>query len=76
MRENRTCGSEGGEGNLPDPYQANRSKTRAHEDVDRRNACGDDGSGTENHSFVILALVARIVRPWGRFVSQVGVLAM
>ncbi len=21
MRENRTCGSEGGEGNLPDPYQ-------------------------------------------------------
>ena len=20
MRENRTCGSEGGEGNLPDPY--------------------------------------------------------
>ena len=29
MRENRTYGSEGGEGNLPDPYRAKKRSRRS-----------------------------------------------
>jgi hypothetical protein len=35
----------------------------AHEDVDRRNECGDDGNGDGKRPFVILALVAKSPTP-------------